>query len=204
MQIRVIGAVLLCASGVSLTAIQQKAAVAGGMALSGEARLWHKVTLTLEGPQADETAADPNPFMDYRMAVTFVHESGSPTHTVPGISPEMAMQRTVPRPRGTSGGCTCHRTRSAAGTGACRLFRGRALRSMPAPVRRLRRMTAGPDRSRSGRRTSGHRTSGRSVACVTSANTISSLPEAATTSSKSGQTRLKHCSPTRISTAPRL
>src|SRR5512147_1942400 len=52
--------------------------------LSGELRTWHKVTLTLDGPQASETDNDPNPFTDYRMDVTFTHESGSPSYKVPG------------------------------------------------------------------------------------------------------------------------
>ena len=52
--------------------------------LSGELRQWHKVTLTLDGPQADELGDAPNPFMDYRMTVTFAHESGTPTYRVPG------------------------------------------------------------------------------------------------------------------------
>jgi hypothetical protein len=42
------------------------------------------VTLTLNGPQADEMSTAPNPFMDYRMMVTFAHESGTPTYMVPG------------------------------------------------------------------------------------------------------------------------
>jgi hypothetical protein len=53
-------------------------------AISGELRQWHKVTLTLDGPQAEETADDPNPFRDYRLTVTFAHESGVPTYNVPG------------------------------------------------------------------------------------------------------------------------
>ena len=54
------------------------------VAISGELRQWHKVTLTLRGPQADELSTAPNPFMDYRMTVTFAHESGTPTYAVPG------------------------------------------------------------------------------------------------------------------------
>lgn len=52
--------------------------------VSGELRQWHKVTLTLDGPQADETAAAPNPFVNYRLTVTFAHESGDPILHVPG------------------------------------------------------------------------------------------------------------------------
>jgi hypothetical protein len=52
--------------------------------LSGELKQWHKVTLTISGPGALETDPDPNPFTDYRMTVTFRHESGSPVREVPG------------------------------------------------------------------------------------------------------------------------
>ena len=54
------------------------------VAITGELRQWHKVTLTLSGPHADEQSSAPNPFMDYRMTVTFAHESGTPTYRVPG------------------------------------------------------------------------------------------------------------------------
>ena len=33
-----------------------------------------------DGPQADESATAPNPFTDFRMTVTFAHESGNPTY----------------------------------------------------------------------------------------------------------------------------
>ena len=63
---------------------QRQGGTASGVSISGELRQWHKVTLTLDGPQADELSTAPNPFMDYRMTVTFAHESGSPTYRVPG------------------------------------------------------------------------------------------------------------------------
>jgi len=56
----------------------------GAVAVSGELKQWHKVTLTLNGPFARERDADPNPFTDLRMTVRFVHESGSPDTAVPG------------------------------------------------------------------------------------------------------------------------
>src|SRR5262245_52572831 len=56
----------------------------GSIAITGELKRWHKVTLTLNGPFARETDNDPNPFVDYRMTATFVHESGSPSNQVPG------------------------------------------------------------------------------------------------------------------------
>ena len=52
--------------------------------IEGELKQWHKVTLTLEGPEANEADPDLNPFMDYRFDVTFTHESGTPRYTVPG------------------------------------------------------------------------------------------------------------------------
>jgi hypothetical protein len=54
------------------------------VAVSGELRQWHKVTLTFDGPNASETDSSPNPFTDYRLTVTFVHESGAPSYAVPG------------------------------------------------------------------------------------------------------------------------
>ncbi len=59
-------------------------AAAAGARVSGELKQWHKVTLTVDGPFARETGSDPNPFTDYRMEVTFVHESGGPAYVVPG------------------------------------------------------------------------------------------------------------------------
>ena len=56
----------------------------GHIRISGELMQWHKVTLTLDGPFAGESDVSVNPFTDYRMTVTFRHESGSPRYTVPG------------------------------------------------------------------------------------------------------------------------
>src|SRR5687768_5169826 len=73
------GAVLTAAS-----AKQRPESVAADVSIGGDLRQWHKVTLTLAGPHADERSNAPNPFVDYRMTVTFAHESGSPTYRVPG------------------------------------------------------------------------------------------------------------------------
>ncbi|WP_419194563.1 DUF5060 domain-containing protein [Novipirellula herctigrandis] len=51
--------------------------------ISGELQQWHKVTLTLDGPQASEDGT-PNPFLDYRMQVTFRHPATGLTYVVPG------------------------------------------------------------------------------------------------------------------------
>jgi hypothetical protein len=63
---------------------QRPGGVTVDVSIGGELRQWHKVTLSLTGPQADERSNAPNPFLDYRMTVTFAHESGSPTYRVPG------------------------------------------------------------------------------------------------------------------------
>jgi len=56
----------------------------GEVTISGELKQWHKVTLTLDGPWARESDDAPNPFTDYRLTVTFRHESSSPEYVVPG------------------------------------------------------------------------------------------------------------------------
>ena len=56
----------------------------GTVAISGELKQWHKVTLTLDGPFANERDTQPNPFSDVAFNVTFTHESGAPKYTVPG------------------------------------------------------------------------------------------------------------------------
>jgi hypothetical protein len=56
----------------------------GNIAITGDLMEWHKVTLTLDGPYAEEQAAELNPFTDYSLLVTFVHESGAPVYKVPG------------------------------------------------------------------------------------------------------------------------
>lgn len=56
-------------------------AASGDVTISGELKIWHKITLSFEGPESAETA-DPNPFTDYRLNVTFTH--GTQKFTVPG------------------------------------------------------------------------------------------------------------------------
>ncbi|MEM9719837.1 MAG: DUF5060 domain-containing protein [Bacteroidota bacterium] len=56
----------------------------GSVTLSGDLKQWHKVTLNLQGPFAQETDTEPNPFLDYNFTAVFTHESGSPSYTVPG------------------------------------------------------------------------------------------------------------------------
>jgi len=53
----------------------------GSVRIAGELKAWHKVTLAFGGPASSETA-DPNPFTDYRLTVTF--RSGDAAYAVPG------------------------------------------------------------------------------------------------------------------------
>ena len=78
------GAVLTAATIFAGAPKGKQGAQASDVSITGELRQWHKVTVTLAGPQADERSNAPNPFVDYRMTVTFAHESGSPTYRVPG------------------------------------------------------------------------------------------------------------------------
>ncbi|HLF63450.1 MAG TPA: DUF5060 domain-containing protein [Saprospiraceae bacterium] len=49
--------------------------------ITGELKVWHNVTLTLEGPIISEQS-EPNPFSDYRLQVTFAQDST--VYKVPG------------------------------------------------------------------------------------------------------------------------
>ncbi|SEM04849.1 Por secretion system C-terminal sorting domain-containing protein [Aquimarina amphilecti] len=51
--------------------------------ITGERKKWHNVTLTFNGPNTSETDGE-NPFLNYRLNVTFTHQSGSPSYVVPG------------------------------------------------------------------------------------------------------------------------
>jgi hypothetical protein len=54
-----------------------------GGGVSGELRKWHRITLSFEGPECSEKG-DPNPFLDYRLTVTFIHPASGRTTVVPG------------------------------------------------------------------------------------------------------------------------
>jgi len=51
--------------------------------LGGELKKWHKLTLSFDGPHTTESA-DPNPFLDYRLNVTFTHKKTAKSYLVPG------------------------------------------------------------------------------------------------------------------------
>lgn len=77
----VAGAVLTLPFAVNAGGGQSGQNGSGAVAISGELKRWHKITLTLDGPWAAESGA-PNPFLDYRMEVTF--SSGALSYVVPG------------------------------------------------------------------------------------------------------------------------
>jgi hypothetical protein len=55
----------------------------GSIDVGGDLRVWHKVTLTLDGPYAHEQDNEPNAFTDYRLSAVFRHEDGT-QYEVPG------------------------------------------------------------------------------------------------------------------------
>ena len=56
--------------------------LAGAQTPEGELKRWHKVSLSFQGPNTSETA-NPNPFSDYRLEVTFTN--GNLSYKVPGF-----------------------------------------------------------------------------------------------------------------------
>ena len=64
-------------------AINATVSRAGDAIIDGQLLQWHKVTLTVDGPEASEDGT-PNPFLDYRMQVKFVHPQTGATFNVPG------------------------------------------------------------------------------------------------------------------------
>ncbi|MCH7228406.1 DUF5060 domain-containing protein [Haloferula sp. A504] len=54
------------------------------VAVSGELKKWHRVTLHCPGPATSETA-EPNPFADYRLDATFSHPGSGKSYVVPGF-----------------------------------------------------------------------------------------------------------------------
>ena len=69
---------MLC---VLCSAEYRTSAAAENAVVTGELKKWHKVTITFTGPETSETA-EPNPFRDYRLDVTF--SKGDKRYVVPG------------------------------------------------------------------------------------------------------------------------
>jgi hypothetical protein len=56
----------------------------GDAQVRGELIVWHPVEVGFQGPSTDENANDPNPFLDYRLSVTWTAPDGS-ERLVPGF-----------------------------------------------------------------------------------------------------------------------
>ena len=52
--------------------------------VTGELKKWHPVTISFNGPSSTETNSSPNPFLDYRLQVSFTSPSGK-SFEVPGF-----------------------------------------------------------------------------------------------------------------------
>ena len=52
--------------------------------VEGDRKIWHPITVSFRGPAASETDDEPNPFLDYRLQVTFTGPSGQ-KFNVPGF-----------------------------------------------------------------------------------------------------------------------
>lgn len=85
---RIIGVVAFCVGGILVAGhvsnvAAENASNQDAESISGERQQWHNVTLTIDGPNASEDG-NPNPFLDYRMQVTFHHPASGLTYRVPG------------------------------------------------------------------------------------------------------------------------
>lgn len=69
--------IVLCLTNLAVTA-------AGAVTISGELKQWHKVVVTLDGPETSAKAT-PNPFLNLRMDVTFQHRESGTSYRVPGF-----------------------------------------------------------------------------------------------------------------------
>ncbi|MCC4211267.1 DUF5060 domain-containing protein [Leeuwenhoekiella parthenopeia] len=69
--------------GIANKSDQMQSWLQGSVEVTGELKKWHKITLTFDGPESSETA-QPNPFMNYRLDVTFKHISSGAVYKIPG------------------------------------------------------------------------------------------------------------------------
>ena len=53
--------------------------------ITGERQQWHTITLTVNGPQANEDATIDNPFTDYQLTVRFIHPETTQRYEIPGF-----------------------------------------------------------------------------------------------------------------------
>jgi hypothetical protein len=65
----------------NLSTLESERVSSSASTVSGDLKQWHKVSVTFDGPDTSETAT-PNPFLDYRLNVTFTQDDK--TYVVPG------------------------------------------------------------------------------------------------------------------------
>ena len=65
----------------ALFAIMAYSSLVNAQVITGEMKVWHPTVLTFDGPQTSESATV-NPFLNYRMTVTFT--KGAKVYAVPG------------------------------------------------------------------------------------------------------------------------
>lgn len=78
--------VIMCFFLVASFCVAASSAEAAGQRyrITGQLRKWHTVAIDFEGPETSEMAADPNPFLDYRLQVSFTSPGGK-ARSVPGF-----------------------------------------------------------------------------------------------------------------------
>src|SRR5512147_1728085 len=54
------------------------------VAITGERKVWHRVSLTFDGPPTGEEST-PNPSRDFRLNVSFTHPASGASFTAPGF-----------------------------------------------------------------------------------------------------------------------
>ena len=93
--------------------------------IQGEQKKWHRITLLFEGPASSEMAED-NPFLDYRLDVTFTN--GNKKYVVPASMPPMVMPPKRALIRGINGRRDLLRTKRENGLIPYPSKKGRTLR----------------------------------------------------------------------------
>jgi hypothetical protein len=80
-----VATILTTGTSLLVSALEARGATPVASAIvSGDLEKWHPLTLSFAGPDASETDESPNPFLDYRLTVTFTGPGGQ-TYDVPGF-----------------------------------------------------------------------------------------------------------------------
>ncbi|MCU7547626.1 DUF5060 domain-containing protein [Chitinophagaceae bacterium LB-8] len=71
-------------AGTALTVNFQIVDNNGGV-ITGSLKKWQPITIDFTGPPSSQSSVSPNPFLDYKLQVTFSHAATSKTYNVPGF-----------------------------------------------------------------------------------------------------------------------